>query len=124
MPETPATRPADPRLERVRRLQQLADLLDASFRVPGTQLKFGLDPILGLIPGIGDLASASAALYIVYESWRLGARGSTLMRMLGNIGVDFIVGAIPLLGDILDFTMKPNQRNLRLLNDELGILSA
>ena len=73
---------ADARLARVRRLQELADLLDASFRVPGTNWRFGLDPLLGLVPGIGDAFSGCAAVYIVFASWCLGERGGTLLRML------------------------------------------
>ena len=115
---------ADVRLTRIRRLQDLADLLDASFQVPGTNWRFGLDPVLGLIPGVGDALAGVASLYIVFESWRLGARGGTVVRMLGNILVDTVVGAIPLLGDALDFAMKPNQRNLRLLRADIGVLDA
>lgn len=123
-PAPPRAVPAEAQLVRVRRLQELADLLDASFQVPGTSWRFGLDPLLGLIPGVGDAVSGVASLYIVFQSWRLGVGMGTLMRMLGNMLVDTVVGAIPLLGDVLDFAMKPNQRNLQLLRKELGIFDA
>mgnify|MGYP003342557717 CR=1 FL=1 len=108
-----------PHSERVAALARLANLLDASFRVPGTHLRFGLDPVLGLIPGLGDLLSGAAATWILIESWRLGARPGTLGKMALNIGLDFLVGAVPLVGDLADFAMKPNQRNIALLIDDL-----
>ena len=81
----------------LRRLERLGSLLDSRFRLPGG-FRFGLDPLLGLVPGVGDAASAIVALYIVLEAWRLGASRGTLARMLLNVGLDFAVGTIPVLG--------------------------
>jgi hypothetical protein len=105
------------RLERVRRL---VDLLDTAFTIPGTNFRFGLDAIVGLIPGAGDLATSAVALYIVIEAQKLGAPGSAIARMIINIAIDFLVGAIPILGDIFDTFWKANVRNLRILERALS----
>lgn len=102
-----------------RRLARLAWLLDASFRVPGTGVRFGWDALIGLIPGVGDAATGLLAAWIVAEAARLGAPGSVLARMLGNVGLDLLVGAVPLLGDLFDAGFKANQRNVRLLESWL-----
>jgi hypothetical protein len=106
--------------ERVlRRLETLGSLLDSRFRLPGG-FRFGLDPLIGLVPGLGDAASAIIALYIVLEAWRLGASRGTLARMLLNVGLDLAVGVIPVVGDAADFVFKSNRRNLALLRRHLG----
>lgn len=106
--------------ERVlRRLEALGSLLDSRFRLPGG-FRFGLDPLIGLVPGIGDGISAIVALYIVLEAWRLGASRGTLARMLLNVGLDFAVGVIPVVGDAADFVFRSNRRNLELLRRHLG----
>lgn len=99
----------------MRRLKVLADLMDSAFVLPGTNVRFGLDPILGLVPGIGDVASDAIALYIVYEGWRLGATRKQLAMMLLNVAVDTVVGAVPVAGDMVDFAFKANRRNLAIL---------
>ncbi len=107
---------SDPHIQaRVRRLRALARTLDLAFEIPGTGRRFGLDSVIGLIPGVGDAATAALSGYIVYEAWRLGASRATLGKMLGNIGLDFAAGSIPVLGDLFDFAFKANVRNLRLL---------
>ena len=103
----------------LRRLEKLGSLLDSRFRLPGG-FRFGLDPLIGLVPGVGDAASAIVALYIVLEAWRLGASRGTLARMLLNVGLDFGVGVIPIVGDVADFVFKSNRRNLDLLRRHLG----
>lgn len=103
---------SDPRLERV---QKLADLLDTRFRVPGTNMRFGLDGLLGLIPGIGDTAALGLSLWIVAEAWQMGLPRSVLARMLLNVALDYLVGLIPLLGDWFDFAYKANRRNADLM---------
>lgn len=103
----------------LRRLEKLGSLLDSRFRLPGG-FRFGLDPLIGLVPGVGDAASAIVALYIVLEAWRLGASRGTLARMLLNVGLDFGVGVIPVVGDVADFVFKSNRRNLDLLRRHLG----
>lgn len=106
------TLPADPRADEVRRL---AHLLDRAFRVPGTDLRFGVDGLIGLIPGIGDVAGLVLAGVVIAKGIQLGARGSTVARMVVNAAVDAAVGTIPVAGTIADFFIKANTRNVRLL---------
>ena len=94
--------------------------MDAGIRVPGTNLRFGLDPILGLIPGVGDAAGAVLAGWILVEAIRLGASRATLIRIAGNLALDAVVGAVPVLGDIFDFAWKANLRNVALLERHLA----
>jgi hypothetical protein len=106
--------------ERVlRRLEALGSLLDSRFRLPGG-FRFGLDPLIGLVPGVGDGISAIVSLYIVLEAYRLGASRGALARMLLNVGLDLGVGIIPIIGDVADFAFKSNRRNLDLLRRHLG----
>ena len=93
----------------------LTQLLDQAFRVPGTRWRFGLDPIIGLIPGFGDALTAIVGLYGLLVARRLGAPASIQLRMLWNLAVDTIVGAIPLVGDLFDFAFKAHVRNRVLL---------
>ena len=97
----------------------MARLLDSAVRVPGTDLRFGLDAVIGLVPGIGDAISAIFSSFIVFHAARMGAPKSTLVRMMANVGLDTIVGAIPLLGDLFDAGWKSNNRNIALLEDHL-----
>ena len=89
--------------------------MDGAVGVPGTRFRIGLDPLLGLIPGVGDLAGAALSGYIVTIAARLGAPPSVLARMLGNVAVDMLIGAIPGVGDLFDFGWKANTRNLALI---------
>jgi hypothetical protein len=100
------------RLERVRRF---AVLLDSGIRIPGTRIRIGLDPILGLVPGLGDVAGAALSAGIFAEGVRRGASRATLVRMAANIALDLLVGAIPVLGDLFDVVLKVNLRNVALL---------
>src|SRR5882762_8964364 len=95
-------------------VSKFAYWLDAGIRIPGTTLRFGLDPILGLIPGAGDAAGAVLAGWILVAAIRLGASRATVVRIAGNIALDAAVGAVPLLGDIFDFAWKANLRNVAL----------
>lgn len=83
--------------------------------MPGTSLRFGLDPILGLVPGLGDAAGAVLAGWLVVEAWRIGVAPATIGRMVLNVALDAAVGAVPVLGDIFDFAWKANLRNVALL---------
>lgn len=98
----------------------MARLLDDQFRLPGTSFRFGLDAVIGLIPGVGDLAAASIGLYLIHEARQLGVSRWTLMKMLGNTGIDFVVGSIPLVGDLFDFGFKSNRKNAKLLEQQLA----
>ncbi|MEA2937059.1 MAG: hypothetical protein QOC56_563 [Alphaproteobacteria bacterium] len=101
--------------ERLARLDALAALLDTAFIVPGTNIRFGFDALVGLVPGIGDAVTTAISLYIVHEARQLGAPGHLIARMLGNVVVDGLVGSIPLLGDAFDVMWRSNVRNMRLL---------
>ena len=102
----------DARLDRMR---AAARLLDSQFRIPGTNIRFGLDAVAGLVPGVGDFAGAVASAYFIYEAARLGAPGTVLARMVTNVGIEALVGAVPILGDLFDVAFKANNRNMRLL---------
>jgi Domain of unknown function (DUF4112) len=103
----------------VERLRTLARLLDTAFQVPGTRYRFGIDAIIGLVPGIGDAISAIFSMFIVFHAARMGVSRATLMRMLGNVALDTIVGEVPLLGDLFDAGWKSNTRNIGLLESHL-----
>lgn len=110
-PRNPALRTADP-LAGARRI---ARLLDSAVGVPGTRVRFGLDAVLGLIPGLGDVAGAAMSAYLVLLGSRHGVSRAVLMRMVGNVAVDAAGGALPVLGDLFDVGWKANTRNLHLL---------
>jgi hypothetical protein len=95
--------------------QRLAWLLDDVFRIPGTKLRFGLDPILGLIPGGGDVAGGALSAYIIMAAARLGAPPPVLIRMGMNVIVDTVLGGFPVVGDLFDAGWKANRRNAVLL---------
>lgn len=105
----------------IRRMKFISVLLDDSFRVPGTDYRVGLDPLLGLAPGGGDAVSAGISMYIVVEAARQGVSNRTIMRMLANVLVDTAVGSIPVLGDLFDAVFKANMRNLDLALADLGV---
>ena len=98
-----------------RALGRLAWLLDEAFRIPGTNQKVGIDPLIGLVPGVGDAIGALLSTYIIVEAARRGAPVWTVVRMLGNVAVETLVGTIPILGDLFDVVWKANMRNLVLL---------
>jgi hypothetical protein len=104
----------------VGRARALARLLDSAVTVPGTNIRFGADSLIGLIPGLGDIAGAVLSGYIVLVATRLGAPASVVARMLLNIGVDTVVGSVPVLGDLFDVAWKSNQMNVALLERHLG----
>ena len=101
-------------------IERLAHWLDARFVIPGTDIRFGLDALIGLVPGIGDSATALLGCYIVARAARLGAPKRLLFRMGWNLLVDFLAGSIPVLGDIFDVTYRANLRNVALLREHLA----
>ena len=105
-----------PELERLKRLSRI---LDSAIGIPGTRYRLGLDPIVGLVPVIGDALGAIFSSYIIFQAARLGVPKLTLARMIGNVMVDTIVGEIPLLGDLFDVGFKSNLRNLSLLEQHV-----
>jgi len=104
----------------VRRVRSLARALDTAIRIPGTGIRFGIDSIVGLIPGAGDLASALMSGYIVLASARLGVPPWVVGRMILNLGVDTLVGSVPLVGDLFDVGFRANIRNAALLESHMA----
>lgn len=96
-------------------LDNLAFYLDGLFRIPGTDWRFGLDALIGLIPNVGDTLTSFASFYILFAGVRYGVPKITLLRMALNIGIDYLVGSIPFIGDAFDFFWKSNQRNMDLI---------
>ena len=107
----------DPRWQEVR---QLANLLDSRFRIPGTRQTFGIEPVIGIVPGIGDAVGLVASAYLVSRAVGLGARGWTLASMLVTIALDATVGSVPVAGTVFDVVYKANTRNVRLLEQHVS----
>ncbi len=105
-------------------MRVLARLLDSSIPVPGTKWKIGFDPIVGLIPGIGDVIGAVLSGYIILEAVRMEVPTFTLARMLVNVGIDTVLGAIPGVGDVFDAAWKSNMMNVALLERHLTATGA
>ncbi len=96
-------------------VDRISHLMDSRFRIPGTRFRFGLDPILGLLPGVGDAASLAVSGVLIYHMARFGASRKLVIMMAGNVMLDALLGSIPILGNIFDFFSKANERNIRLL---------
>jgi hypothetical protein len=105
------------RREIVERLDRLATLLDSVLVIPGTNIRFGADAILGLAPGIGDAVTTVLSAYIVYEAHRLGAPQHLIMRMIANVAFDSVITAVPVAGNVADVFFRANRRNMRLLRE-------
>ena len=103
----------------LRRLRWLANFLDTAVRLPGG-FRFGADTIIGLAPGVGDIATAAIACYFVYEGRRLGVPRHALARMAGNVVLDLVLGATPILGDLADTWFKANVRNLAIIEQHVA----
>jgi hypothetical protein len=110
-----------PRSERARtlfsddNLDLLAHLLDDWFRIPGTSIRFGLDGLIGLVPGLGDILAGLASTVLIVAAWVRGVPYITLIRMVANLGIGVVVGAVPFLGDAFDIAWKANRRNYDLM---------
>src|SRR5437016_1639335 len=96
-------------------LGRLASILDDGVAIPGTSIRFGIDPIIGLIPGIGDVLGSLASFMFVLAGWRRGLPSVTLLRMLVNIAIDTLCGTLPIFGDLFDVYWKSNRMNYNLL---------
>lgn len=103
------------REQRIARLEAIAKLLDVAFILPGTNIRYGIDGLIGLIPVVGDIITTAISLWLVREARALGAPWYITARMLGNVAVDGVVGMIPLAGDAFDVMFRANMRNVRLL---------
>lgn len=101
--------------ERLRWVARVARLMDSQFQLPGTRFRFGLDPLLGLLPIVGDLSSTAVSVALLLTMLRHGASGAVVVRMVLNILIDTVVGAIPVIGNVFDFAYKSNERNVALL---------
>ncbi len=102
-------------LDSLDQLEQWTHLLDSQFRIPGTNIRFGLDPLIGLIPGVGDLASFLVSAWMVAVMSKHGIRAQVIVMMMANVVVDLVIGSVPVLGIFVDVSLKANRRNLRLL---------
>jgi hypothetical protein len=128
MPTFPRTKAAPTRAitpirttqaDRLERIERLTHFLDEAFQIPGTNIRVGWDTLIGLVPGLGDLATTAMSAYLIQQAREAGASKWVIARMLGNVGLDLTVGAVPLLGDAFDLFFKSNRRNARLLKRHL-----
>lgn len=101
----------------LKKLDHLAWLLDSSIRIPGTTWRIGLDGIIGMIPGIGDLGAGAISTYIIVQGVRAGASPFVVLHMILNVMLETLIGVIPVIGDLFDFIFKANQRNTHLLRN-------
>lgn len=104
----------------LKHLDYLANLMDTRFRIPGTDIRFGLDALLGLIPGAGDLSTFAVSGYLIWMMANKGASGYVLARMILNVLIDTVIGSIPLIGDLFDIAFKANTRNMKLMRRHYG----
>lgn len=107
------------RLATLNRIRRLSRLMDTAIRIPGIGLRIGLDPIIGLIPGLGDLISTAFSAYIIYLATRFSLPNKAIGWMVFNIALEAVVGTVPLVGDLFDAVYKSNIRNLKLLEEHL-----
>lgn len=109
-------KPDQPYIAELARLHRLAHRMDKVFRIPLIGVRIGWDPIIGLVPGVGDMLTLIPAIYILHRAHRLGVPPVVLARMGANIGIDAVIGAVPILGDLFDAAWKANIRNVDLLH--------
>jgi len=105
---------------RIERLDRLTRLLDIAFVVPGTNIRFGVDAIVGLIPVVGDWAGVALSSLVILEAARIGVPAGLLARMVGNVVIEGVVGSVPIAGDVFDVFWRANRRNLGLLRRHLA----
>ena len=102
-----------------RRLAVLAWTLDSAVKIPIVNVRVGLEPLLGFVPVVGDIAGKVLSLYLVAEAWRLSVPGRDLARMLGNVLLDAVLGAVPVVGDVFDIFWRANRMNMKILDEHL-----
>jgi Domain of unknown function (DUF4112) len=110
------------RLATLNRIRKLSRLMDTSIRIPLTGFRIGIDPIIGLVPGAGDLISTAFSAYIIFLATRFGIPREDLAKMIFNVGLETVVGTVPLLGDLFDAFYKSNIRNLAILEQHLTVV--
>ena len=103
----------------VRRVNKVGELLDSGVRIPGTNVTVGLDPILGIVPGVGDAVATGISLYIVFEAFRAGISQEVLLLMILNVAVDAVIGSVPVLGTVFDAFWKANEWNASIFADHV-----
>jgi hypothetical protein len=103
----------------LRRMDRLAHLMDARFSLPGTNIRFGWDGLIGLLPGIGDTLTLLPQLYLIFEALRLKLGATVIFKMLLNVSIDWLVGSIPVVGDLFDVAFKSNLRNAKLVAEAI-----
>ena len=113
------TRPRS-RGARIARIDALATLLDTALVIPGTGVRFGLDALIGFFPVVGDTITTALSLFIVHEAYQLGAPGHVITRMLGNVALDGVLGAVPLVGDAFDVLWRANSAKRAVVNGMAG----
>jgi len=106
----------------IRRMEMMAKLLDNAFVIPGTNQRVGIDAIIGLVPGLGDIATTLLSSYVIWEARNLGISRVAIGRMLTNLAIHASIGAIPILGDVFDAFFRVNQRNMRIVRAQLDKL--
>src|SRR6185312_9101138 len=99
------------------RIDMLSRLFDTAFILPGTNVRFGIEALMRLVPGIGDAAASMLSCYLLYEAHRLGIPSTVFARMVANVAIEGVVGAVPVLGDLFDVGFRANRRNVRILRD-------
>jgi hypothetical protein len=110
------------RLATLNRIRKLSRLMDTSIRIPLTGFRIGIDPIIGLVPGAGDLVSTAFSAYIIFLATRFGIPRQDLAKMVFNVGLETVVGTVPLIGDLFDAFYKSNIRNLAILEQHLTVV--
>jgi Domain of unknown function (DUF4112) len=108
------------RLKTLKRIERMAKVMDTAWGIPFTKWRFGMDSVLGLVPGAGDAVNLGVSVYTLLLARRLGAPNALLLRMAANAGIDFGLGSVPILGDIFDMFFKSNSRNLKMLREFLA----
>ncbi|HEX5707373.1 MAG TPA: DUF4112 domain-containing protein [Pyrinomonadaceae bacterium] len=109
------------RVEIERSLDELSRWMDGLFRIPGTGWRIGLDALVGLVPGVGDMATTAVSFYILAAGVRYRVSKATLLRMGINIGIDYVVGSVPFVGDLFDAAWKSNHKNVQLLKERATV---
>jgi hypothetical protein len=99
------------------RIDMLARLFDTAFIVPGTNIRFGVEAVMRLVPGIGDAAASALSCYLLYEAHRLDVPKPVFARLVANVAIEGLVGAVPVLGDLFDVGFRANRRNVKILQD-------
>ncbi|MDX1618997.1 MAG: DUF4112 domain-containing protein [Balneolaceae bacterium] len=107
---------SDPLVDREKR-ERFAELLDSRYRIPGTEIRIGIDPLIGLVPGVGDWIGGVVSLYFLFQAALLGGRSAVLGRMFINILLDVLIGSVPIVGEIFDVYWKANEQNAEILRE-------